>query len=141
MQNFFFNRVTFRSPENQVILDMLIKEVKGLNPTFSTQHISGKSFTSFLSFIGASQSEPHSYHSYKNCSMCVYVAVCECAYCISVKIINIDCKLLYTNHSSPDQQRTKVGRQTRALHFYINFLNDCANMYCIVGTYTSAMRY
>ena len=40
----FVCRVTFRSPENQAILNVLIKEVKGLNPSFSTQHINGTSF-------------------------------------------------------------------------------------------------
>ena len=39
----FVCRVTFRSPENQAILDILIKEVKGLSTNFLTQHIRGKS--------------------------------------------------------------------------------------------------
>jgi len=34
-------RKTFKDSDNQSVLNILIQEVKGLNPTFLTQHIRG----------------------------------------------------------------------------------------------------
>ena len=36
-----FSRITFKDPHNQSVLNVLIQEVKALNPAFLTQHIRG----------------------------------------------------------------------------------------------------
>ena len=38
-------RYTFKSRDNQLVVDILVKEVKGQNPTFSTQYIKGYQFS------------------------------------------------------------------------------------------------
>ena len=72
-------------------------------------------------FIGVSRSKPHTYHSYEKVAVpmyvcmyvCMYVAirrprvrpaVYACAYCNSVKIVNVDCMLLNSNCSSLNQE-------------------------------------
>ncbi len=41
---FFVFSTTFKDPENQSILDRLVREVKALNSVFLTQHIKGISY-------------------------------------------------------------------------------------------------
>ena len=36
------HRIIFKSEENQMVLNQLIKEVKGCNPSFQNDHIHGK---------------------------------------------------------------------------------------------------
>ena len=37
-------RITYKDPHNQAVVNILIQEVMGLNPSFLTQHIRGKPY-------------------------------------------------------------------------------------------------
>ena len=41
MNDFLFNRKTFKDKHNQAILSRLVREVKSLNSTFLTEYIKG----------------------------------------------------------------------------------------------------
>ena len=42
LSNFPFHRTSFKDKQNKIVVETLIREVQGVNPTFQAIHIRGK---------------------------------------------------------------------------------------------------